>query len=839
MIKRLLRVAVAVAFFCSVSGAILLPKSRHLAGPLDSAQSAFGDEFFNFPAIYKGRAAPGSTHLSGWIEFRFSEPAANKAEFTVQFNSVGTDDGIAFPGGQTYTLVRNRAFNNELLESRGTLNLDTGEVDIEIHAIFLNTIIARVDKNIRIPFGFPNDYPPVDLPVPLPFQDRPNVFRKARFTTDASGKITGFEFRGETIAPVTVFPSLGLFPPYAFGDEGKFYFANPTGCLPGAIPQNCPNDETNPDGILLPKNAFFHPHFELITSELREIPERRTIPPCAPSALASGGGLVAVRGRLYQIGGFDGLNVTGRVQIYDPSSNQWGQGASLPFPVLAPHSVAFGSRIYAVGGWDVSTGLSTNLLQIFDAANNRWSVQRSLPIPVAGGVAAAVGAKLYIIGGWTNDRDGNPLLTAEVQVYDPSSNAWSSAAKTPIPTAGSSAVVVGSNIYLINGRTEANTVTNRVSIYDTLANAWNTGPPTIRGVYEAAAGYSDNRVYLVGGRVEVDGPSDSQRMQILELSQNRWRDGHEQPIPTATSAAAVLDAKFYVIGGRTMLGTDSPPGAVTDAVQLYDPALGWSACDTHPLFTSASVLNAAAGTVAPLDLSPGSRAVILGHNFAASTRSASPIRFESGIYTTDLPTSLNGIGIRVDGQPAPIFFVSPSRVEFQIPYRVAASSRNRRMVQLELIKEGSLGQQSPIEIPILAAAPGIYVYHYGELREPEFLHGASAIARNMDGKLNHPSQPARPGEAITLQVTGLGLVDPLPTNGQRAGENPASEAVFSPRVFIGGKRAKVVSASLSPRQVGMYDLKAIVPPDSPRLNNVPVEVIVNGVRSNRAAISVK
>ncbi len=835
--RRLVPLAVLLGLVLTVPAATQLPESRRLAGPLDSGHSAFGDEFFNFPDFFMGKAAPGTTHLSGWLEIRFGEPVGSKVDFTLHFDAVGTDDEIAFPGGAMYTLVRNRAFSSELRQSRGTLDLGTGEVEIEVHAIFQNSVIARVDKNIRIPYGFPNDYPPVVLPVPLPFSDRPPVFREARFMTDPTGRISGFEFRGETIAPVTLFPQLGLFPPYAFGESGAFYFANPTGCLPGAPPQNCPTDETNPDGPLLPKEAFFHPHFEMVSTELREVSELRPVP-CG-AALASGGGLVGAGGRLYHLGGFDGERVSGVVQVFDPVSSQWGQAAPVPFPLLAAQSIALGSRIYLIGGWDVSTELSANLVQIFDVETNQWTVQALLPVPVAGGVAALVEGKIYVIGGWSNDPAGTPILVRNTQVFDPISGTWTLGAQAPLATAGSSAAVVGASIYLINGLTHGDAVTDQIWIYNSNTNNWSQGPRTPRGVYEAAAVHIDNRIYLVGGRQAADGPVDSQRMQILELALNAWREGHQQPLPTAASAVGVLDGKFFIAGGRTMAPLDPPPGDVTDVVQFYDPSLGWSVCDSRPVFSGSSILNAASGIAGPPDLSPGSRGVILGYNFASSTESAAPLRFEEGRLTRDLPDVLNGVSVRVDGKPAPVLFVSPTRVEFQFPFEVSASTRNRRLVQLELLKQGSPRQSPPVFVPVLAAAPSIFVYHYGELLEPDFLDRASAIARNSDGRLNHPSQPARPGDTITLLLTGLGLVDPDLGSGRRAQVDPPNESIFDPRVTIAGREANVLSVNLAPNEVGVYELTMIIPPETPRRNNVEVVVTVNSILSNRAMISVR
>jgi uncharacterized protein (TIGR03437 family) len=491
-----------------------------------------------------------------------------------------------------------------------------------------------------------------------------------------------------------------------------------------------------------------------------------------------------------------------------------------------------------MGGWSAADGVATDLVQVFDTAANRWSSQRSLPIPVYGGVAASVGSKVYVIGGWISDSNGRQVPSDQVQIFDTTSGAWGPGTRAPIATAGSSAVVVGSSIYVIGGITLDHSITNAVSIYSVPTNSWAAGPNMLRGVYEAAAGFASNRIYLAGGRLVEGGPCDTQRIQVVNVLQGVWQDGPPQPIPTAGGGAATLGDKFYTVGGRTMVGLDPFPGDVTDVVQRYDPQLGWFPSSSRPLFTSATVMNVASGPVGPVDLAPGTRAVIIGYNLADSSLTAPPVSASNGIYTTDLPTRLGGVSITVNGRPAPIFSVSPQKVEFQIPYDIPVSSRFRSIVPLVFAKEGSPVQAPPVQIPLIAAAPGIYIYNYGDYTETFFMDSASAVARHADGTLIHPSQPAKPGETVALQVTGLGLVDPVPAIGQRAWEDQPGQAIFNPRVTIGGISAKVVASTLKAREAGMYDLWVVIPQDSPKSNNVPVVVTVNLVPSNTAMISI-
>ncbi len=833
--KRVVLTILLGLWWTPLTAQVRLPDSLELAGPL-ATSSEFGDEFYNFPAIFGGRAAPGHTHLSGWLRVHFSPPTGNTAEFTVTFDSVGTDDAVAFPGGPSYVLTGNKAFNNPDLVSRGRLNLETGEVErIEIHALFQNSVIAKVTKNVRIPFGFINDYPPAALPVSLPFTDEPTVLTDARFSTDTEGRIVGFAFHGVTIAPVTLFPQLGLFPPFSFADG--FYFANPDGCAPGAPAENCPTDENNPDGIHLPRQAFFHPHLDLVVDALSASTSDVQSMPCLPVRLAGSNGLQSVAGKIYYLAGDPDPTKSSSVQIYSPSENVWSEGPLPPVEVWFAQSATVGSRIYLMGGIERESGAMSARVQIFDTGTGAWSEGAPMSSAVEGGGATVLGGEIYVLGGSRLEPDGDTLQALDqVQIYSPVEDRWRLGSPLPVPTTLGSAVTVGSEIYFINGQRSLHEITDTVWIYSPVEDAWSAGPSTLHGVFGAVAGYLDGRIYLVGGRAETLGET-LDDVQILDVELGVWRPGPAAPVPSSEGVAAVMDDRLYVAGGRIMVGSDTLPGEALDTVQTWDPGSGWSVCDSHPIFDSARVVSAAGGRVAPADLAPGARAVILGHHLAETSATA-PLLTVAGNVSADLPTQLQGVQVLVDGQPAPLLSVAPKRIDFQVPYGTSTEPEESRKVALQVLRGGSQTQGAPVWISVSAVAPSLFVYDYGELLNPGYLDRATIIARNSDGRVNYPLQPAEPGEIISLLATGLGVVQPTLQVGERAEDGPY-EVPAVPRVWIGGIEAAVVDVRLVPREIGLYEVQVKIPEDSPRANNVLVEMMVGGISANRGSISVR
>ena len=105
-------------------------------------------------------------------------------------------------------------------------------------------------------------------------------------------------------------------------------------------------------------------------------------------------------GRVYVIGGFNGVDVTGVVQIYDPATDTWSAGSAVPTPRSNLISGICGSRIYAIGGFDGASLVALN--QSYDPFTDSWSApEPPKPTPAAEIASQFIytGTDIYAIGG--------------------------------------------------------------------------------------------------------------------------------------------------------------------------------------------------------------------------------------------------------------------------------------------------------------------------------------------------------------------------------------------------------------------------------------------------------
>ena len=112
---------------------------------------------------------------------------------------------------------------------------------------------------------------------------------------------------------------------------------------------------------------------------------------------------------------------------------------------------------------------------------------------------------------------------------------------------------------------------------------------------------------------------------------------------------------------------------------------------TGPVIGEGGIVNGASFSDEAL-VSPGSIASLFGMNLAAATEVAAGL---------PLPTTLAGTEVLVNDTPAPLFFVSPLQINFQMPFEVAGTT-----VPIVVASDGVRGPE--VMVQIAPAAPGIF-----------------------------------------------------------------------------------------------------------------------------------
>ena len=220
-------------------------------------------------------------------------------------------------------------------------------------------------------------------------------------------------------------------------------------------------------------------------------------------------------------------------------------------------------------------------------------------------------------------------------------------------------------------------------------------------------------------------------------------------------------------------------------------------------------------------VAPGSIMAIFGSNLASGLAQADSV---------PLATQLANVSVSVNGQNAPLFFVSPGQINAQLPFEATAGGSVNVVVKFN-------GQtSSAFALTTVTTAPGVFATPDGHaiavnVQDPNSARWAtiSAPSGSIPGLTTFPAQV---GDNEFLYATGLGPTDvPIPT-GAGAGLT-ANHTVNTPVVMVGGVSAKVVFSGLTSGFPGVYQVNFVIPAGVS--GTVPLQIQMGGITSTSSA----
>jgi len=202
------------------------------------------------------------------------------------------------------------------------------------------------------------------------------------------------------------------------------------------------------------------------------------------------------------------------------------------------------------------------ILEIYDPSTNTWSsTGAGMPTQRSGISAWVINNKLYVVG-WIASVYSNKL-----EIYDPLTNTWSSTGAS-MPTARYWAVawVINNKLYVAGWSNGS--ASNKLEIYDPLTNTWSsTGASMPTARYWAVAWVINNKLYVAGW--EVAG-WESNKLEIYDPLTNTWSStGASMPTARGNATVGVINNKLYVAGWND--------GSASNKLEIYDPLTNtWS-----------------------------------------------------------------------------------------------------------------------------------------------------------------------------------------------------------------------------------------------------------------------
>ncbi|MGD9146853.1 MAG: kelch repeat-containing protein [Anaerolineae bacterium] len=223
----------------------------------------------------------------------------------------------------------------------------------------------------------------------------------------------------------------------------------------------------------------------------------------------------------------------------DPGRTRWHTRAQMPTPRTDHAVAAHQGLVYVIGG--VSSDGATGRVEVYDPTTDAWTTARSKPTPVGFIAAVEVDDKIYVPGGIDAGRQPQDIL----EIYDPVGDTWERGAPLPRPLGAYGLAAFDGQIYLFGGRGEGGYVAS-VYRYDPQADAWEELPPMDqpRGFLSAAA--MGDRLYVVGGYDDVN---EFDLCEAYDPSTGTWTSRSPMDLPRGGLAVITVREQLYAIGG--------------------------------------------------------------------------------------------------------------------------------------------------------------------------------------------------------------------------------------------------------------------------------------------------
>jgi len=182
-------------------------------------------------------------------------------------------------------------------------------------------------------------------------------------------------------------------------------------------------------------------------------------------------------------------------------------------------------------------------------------------------------------------------------------------------------------------------------------------------------------------------------------------------------------------------------------------------------------------------LAPGALGTVWGEHLS---------EVQARSYSTVVPRKLVGVEVLVNDLPAPLWYVAPGQINFQLPYGAAKEHK------VTVVRTGFAGSPTGYEFGLSAPA----IFPAGDV---------AAVTHHATGAVVTSQDPARGGEFITIWANGLGaLREPLP-DGEGASTPIDSEAPVT--VLFNGAAVTPAYAGASIGFAGLNQINVQVPQD--------------------------
>lgn len=260
----------------------------------------------------------------------------------------------------------------------------------------------------------------------------------------------------------------------------------------------------------------------------------------------------------------------------------------------------------------------------------------------------------------------------------------------------------------------------------------------------------------------------------------------------ATIATVDLGYNYNIAlgaGGKVFIATGTN-GLYSLLIGFAAPAYSGPGVYLNPL----GVVNAANYAPVTNPIGPGEIITLFGSGLALGTTNAAGL---------PLPTTLGGVQVTINGQAAPLLYVTPGQIALQVPQAITLAKVDYATVQVV----NNNVKSNAVTVYTNYTAPGVFSAGGNGI--------GPAAAQLANYSLVTASNPAPVGSTVVLYATGLGTVSPAVADGAAAPSNPPATATDTDAVYVGEQQENILFNGLTPGLAGLFQLNTSIVSGTP------------------------
>jgi N-acetylneuraminic acid mutarotase len=210
-----------------------------------------------------------------------------------------------------------------------------------------------------------------------------------------------------------------------------------------------------------------------------------------------------VNGKIYAIGGGVGTSATygsvetySTVEEYDPATDTWTTKSEMPTSRGFHSANVVDGKIYVIGGSHEAIyyhGVVATV-EVYDPATDTWTQKGDMPRGIGAGYSSVVDGKIYVFGGY--------VFSDRVDEYDPATDTWTQKSNMPTKKRALTTSALDGKIYVIGGYVPGvpdYQGVATVEVYDPTTDTWTTAPDMPTGRFGPRSSVVDGKIYVIGG----------------------------------------------------------------------------------------------------------------------------------------------------------------------------------------------------------------------------------------------------------------------------------------------------------------------------------------------------